>query len=128
MDYKLRGEFGEPFFEGTEKQVNMIKDAMIKYGIRDDKLCIIYPQHYDFKLPKDLKKKMVEAIIQAQTDGRDYGSYIRDEVGCEVKEYHDYELLSQYEESIWSDEDDELLVRAGDLLNTFELETAIAEG
>ena len=133
MIYKLKGEFGEPFFEGSLSDVNMIKKAMVDYGILERKLHVVYNELHEFTLPDSIRDKMSEAVTSHFAEGRDYNSYAYDEAESEVMNMHDHELYQAYDEYICGyseeeDQEDESLAIARDLEATYKLEHALAKG
>lgn len=125
--YKLRGEFGEAFFEGTLAECNQVRNAMIAYGILEHKLHIVYPEYHDFKLSDELKTRLYNETIDALTEGRDYSSYGRDTARDEVNDMSDYELISTYEGCIYSDEECQLLEKACKEYESFLAERVLLE-
>lgn len=98
MSYRLQCNFGTELHTGTKVDCKIIKQAMIKYGIKPDKLEIVAPEWEDFRLPEDLAGKIYIALHDYDVCGRDYSSYISEEVQGELNELSDYELYQTYKD------------------------------
>ena len=128
--YKLRGEFGDAFFEGTNVECEQVKKAMIKYGIAERKLTIVYPKYYEFSLPDGLREQIRKCVTDWNAEGRNCdSSYVWECAEEETYELSDHELYEEYSEMIDHDdeEEDTLYFQANDLLNTFKLEEVLSE-
>ena len=131
MLYKVVAEIdpqGDPLFVGTEMDCDACIQAFVKYGIPERKFLVIPPEHVDFKLPDDLAEAVVKEVVQRYVDGRDYSGYIREQAEHEVADMHDYELMEEYEECIyWDDEEDQDLIRMKECFNSYLAEKILLE-
>lgn len=125
MGFKLSGEFGEPFFEGTEHEAKMIKNAMVKYGILERKLHITPPDNTNFKLPEESREEILDALANDMSEcgcDRDYDAekdWLNSKTDLEIAEYL---------QTLWGEESGKYVEVVENLLATYKLEKALAEG
>ncbi len=68
-EYGLRGEFGEPFFKGSEQECEQVKKAMVDYGILERKLHIVYPADHGFKLSEEVYDELYNTLHRSRMEG-----------------------------------------------------------
>ena len=96
--YKVTCTFNTLIHEGSKRECEMIIKAFEVYGMQD-KLILVEPISADFKLPAELRDKIYNDVHEAFLEGRNYNSYLADEVTNELEDYSDYDLLEAYEQA-----------------------------
>lgn len=119
--YKLRGEFGDAFFEGTLREVKMVKKAMVDYGVLERKLHVVYPEHHGFKLSAGLQQKVFDKLYDDRVECNPYSDYVVNE----LNEMSDYDLIEEVQHYI--DDDHELSIAVRKEFSDYQAEKALLE-
>ena len=122
-NYKLKGEFGDVFFTGNLYQCQMVKGAMIKYGILERKIHIIHPKNYDYKMPESLKYEVASIVVNCIADD---AISAHENAQDEVFEMSDMELHDTYVE-LYHHEEDILITKLEMALASYEAEKVLLE-
>jgi hypothetical protein len=92
--YKIECEFGNTIFRGTKTECLNVIQAFVEYGISERKLHIIPPQYHDYKIPSNIREKIVESVVEEFTTSKsECGySYLREISQEEVENMDDVEI------------------------------------